>query len=156
MTEGISWSLLVLLAALLVAAAVCDLRKREIPHWIVIPVALLAPVFWWSTGLGVWPDMAIQLGVATIVFGLFAGAFALGWMGGGDVKLLTALVLWLPPAAVLVLIVVMSFAGGVLTLATVASHRIRKLSGQVEVPYGVAIAFAGIWLIGERFLNHFG
>ena len=156
MTEGISWSLLVLLAALLVAAAVCDLRKREIPHWIVIPVALLAPVFWWSIGLGVWPDMAIQLGVATIVFGLFAGAFALGWMGGGDVKLLTALVLWLPPAAVLVLIVIMSFAGGVLTLATVASHRIRKLSGAVEVPYGVAIAFAGIWLIGQRVLNHFG
>jgi prepilin peptidase CpaA len=50
----------------------------------------------------------------------------------------------------------MSFAGGVLTLATVASHRIRKLSGAVEVPYGVAIAFAGIWLIGQRFLNHFG
>ena len=47
MTEEISWILLAALAAMLVAAAVCDLRKREIPHWIVIPVALLAPAFWW-------------------------------------------------------------------------------------------------------------
>ena len=156
MTEGISWILLTALAALLVAAAVCDLRQREIPHWIVIPVALLAPAFWWSTGLALWPDTAIQVGVALVVFALFAFAFARGWMGGGDVKLLSALVLWLPPMAVLALVVIMSFAGGVLTLATVASHRIRKLSGAVEVPYGVAIAFAGIWLIGQRFLNHFG
>lgn len=156
MSDAISWTLLVALAALLVAAAVCDLRKREIPHWIVIPVAALAPVFWWSTGLALWPEMAIQLGVALIVFALFAFAFARGWMGGGDVKLLSALVLWLPPMAVLALVVIMSFAGGVLTLVTVASHRIRKLSGAVEVPYGVAIAFAGLWLIGQRFLNHFG
>ena len=156
MLEGVSWTLLIMLAALLVAAAVCDLRKREIPHWIVIPVALLAPVFWWSIGLGVWPDMAIQLGIAALVMALFTAAFAFGWMGGGDVKLLSALVLWLPPGGVLLLIVIMSFAGGVLTLATVASHRIRKLSGAVEVPYGVAIAFAGLWLIGQRFLNQFG
>jgi prepilin peptidase CpaA len=156
MSEGISWILLVVLAVLLAAAAICDLRKREIPHWVVIPVALLAPLFWWSTGLALWPDMAIQLGIAALVFGLFAAAFAFGWMGGGDVKLLSALVLWLPPGAVLALLVIMSFAGGVLTLATWASHRLRKLSGAVEVPYGVAIAFAGLWLIGQRFLNHFG
>jgi prepilin peptidase CpaA len=156
MADGISWALLVALAALLIAAAVCDLRKREIPHAIVIAVALLAPGFWWTTGLALYPDVAIQLGVALLVFGLFAIAFTFGWMGGGDVKLLSALVLWLPSGAVLALLVIMSFAGGVLTLATWASHRIRKLSGAVEVPYGVAIAFAGLWLIGQRFLNQFG
>lgn len=156
MLEGVSWTLLVMLAALLVAAAVCDLKQREIPHWVVIPAAVLAPLFWWSNGLAVWPDMAIQLGIAALVMAMFTAAFAFGWMGGGDVKLLSALVLWMPPGGVLLLIVVMSFAGGVLTLATIASHRIRKLSGAVEVPYGVAIAFAGLWLIGQRFLNQFG
>ena len=155
MTEGISWTLLSLLAALLVAAAVCDLKKREIPHWVVIPVAMLAPIFWWSNGLGLWPDMAVQLGVALLVMALFTAAFAFGWMGGGDVKLLGALALWMPWGAMLYLLAIMSIAGGVLTLAMLIPHRIAKTSGNPEVPYGIAIAFAGLWLIGERFLNQF-
>ena len=51
------------------------------------------------------------------MFGLFAIAFALGAMGGGDVKLIGALALWLPFQAVIVLLFIMSVAGGVLTLA---------------------------------------
>jgi prepilin peptidase CpaA len=35
-------------------------------------------------------------------------------------------------------------------------HRLLKTAGNPEIPYGIAIAFAGLWLIGERFLNHFG
>jgi len=31
-----------------------------------------------------------------------------------------------------------------------------KRKDQLEIPYGVAIAFGGLWLIGERFLNQFG
>jgi prepilin peptidase CpaA len=37
--------------------------------------------------------------------------FSFGWMGGGDVKLLTALALWLPWQAVIMLLVIMSLAG---------------------------------------------
>jgi hypothetical protein len=32
MNEGLTWTLLGLLAALLVAAAIWDIKKREIPH----------------------------------------------------------------------------------------------------------------------------
>lgn len=156
MTEGISWTLLGLLAALLVAAAVWDLRKREIPNPIVVGVALLAIPFWWATGLALWPDVALQIGVALIVFAAFAGMFACGWMGGGDVKLLAALALWLPWQAVVMMLVIMSFAGGVLTLAMVIWNRLRRPAATLEIPYGVAIAFAGLWLISERFLNQFG
>jgi prepilin peptidase CpaA len=156
MTDAISWVLLAMLAALLVAAAVVDLRRREIPHWVVIATAALAPFFWWSTGLSLWPHVAIQLGVATLIFGGFALAFMRGWMGGGDVKLLTALVLWLPWQAVVALLVIMSFAGGILTVVTMLHHRMKKAGGVPEIPYGVAIAFAGLWLIGQRFLNQFG
>jgi prepilin peptidase CpaA len=156
MDVGISWALLGLLAALLVAAALCDLRKREIPHWNVIAIALLAPAFWWVSGLGLWPDVASQVGVALIVFALFAAMFAFGWMGGGDVKLLTALSLWLPWQAVVVMLVIMSLAGFVLTIGYVIWHRARRAGATPEIPYGVAIAFAGLWLISERFLNQFG
>lgn len=143
------------LAALLLAAAICDLRKREIPHWTVIAIALLAIPFWVSEGLNVWPDMALQIGLAGIIFAIFAAMFAFGWMGGGDVKLLAALALWLPWQALLLMLVIMSFAGGVLTLAMVVWSKLKR-SPNPEIPYGVAIAFAGLWLIGERFLNQFG
>ena len=156
MAEQISWLLLAMLATLLVAAAVTDLKKREIPHTVVIAIALLAPLFWWSTGLSLWPDAALQIGIALVVFALFAAAFAFGWMGGGDVKLLSALVLWLPAGAVLTLLVIMSVFGGALTAATMIHHRVRRAEGAPEIPYGVAIAFAGLWLIGERFFNQFG
>ena len=45
---------------------------------------------------------------------------------------------------------------GVLTLAMVAHKRIARREGQLEIPYGVAIAFGGLWLIGQRFLYQFG
>jgi len=156
MAEGISSALLAALAALLVAAAVCDLKRREIPHWCVIAIALLALPFWWATGLAIWPDMAVQIGVALGVFAVFALMFALGWMGGGDVKLLGAVALWLPWQAMILLLIIMSIAGAVLTLSMVAWSRMRRASATPEIPYGVAIAFAGLWLISERFFNQFG
>lgn len=151
-----SWILLGALAALLLVAAVLDLRSRNIPNGLNLAIALLALPFWWATGLAFWPDMALQAGVAALVFGAFAIAFALGGMGGGDVKLLGALALWLPWQAVIYLLVIMSLAGGVLTLAMVIRQRLARKEGRPEIPYGVAIAFAGLWMIGQRFLYQFG
>jgi len=156
MDTGFALILLGALAALLLAASWCDLKSRTIPNGLNLAIALAAIPFWWSVGLPFWPDAAIQVGVAALVFGLFAIAFAMGAMGGGDVKLIGALALWLPFKAVLVLLFVMSLAGGVLTLALYLRHRLARRGGQIEIPYGVAIAFGGLWLISERFLNQFG
>ena len=156
MDGGISWLLIGLLALALVVAAVGDWRSRIIPNWLNCAIAVLAIPFWWVSGLTLWPQVALQIAVAAGLFGLFAIAFHLGAMGGGDVKMVAALALWLPPAAVLQLLVIMSIAGGVLTVAMLIPHRVAKSAGNPEIPYGIAIAFAGFWLIGERFLNHFG
>ena len=102
-----------------------------------------------------WPDAAIRVGVGVLVFLLFAGAFYLGAMGGGDVKLAGALALWFTPFETLKLIVIMSLAGGLLTLLVLGIHRARNKEGRAEVPYGVAIAAGGMWLLAQRFLNHF-
>ena len=149
-------SLLGVLALLLLTASWLDLRSRTIPNGLNLTIALLALPFWWASGLGLWPDVAWQIGLALLVFGLFTIPFALGAMGGGDVKMLGALALWVPAAALLPLIVIMSLAGGVLTLVMVIRQRLARRQRQLEVPYGVAIAFAGLWLISERFLYQFG
>ena len=48
-----------------------------------------------------------------------------------------------------------TIAGGVLTLIVLIEHKLKKIEGRPEVPYGVAIAFGGLWLLAQRFLNHF-
>jgi prepilin peptidase CpaA len=156
MQWGVSELLVLTLAAALVAAAVGDIRTRTISNRLNIAIALAAIPFWYVSEVALWPDVAIRIGVAAGVFAFFAAAFALGMMGGGDVKLLAALSLWLPPAAVVVLLVLMSLAGGALTLAMAIRHRIARREEKLEIPYGVAIAFGGLWLIGERFLYQFG
>lgn len=143
------------LSALLIAAAITDVRSRIISNRLNLAVAVLAPLWWLACGLDPWPGMAVQLLVGAIVFILFAALFAAGMMGGGDVKLLGALALWFPWQAVLSLIVLMAVLGGLVTIVTVIHHRISKKSGQPEIPYGVAISISALWLIGERYLNHF-
>ena len=147
--------LLGLLGLLLVVAAVIDVRTFTISNRLNAAVALLAPVYWWSIGLPLWPDAAIQVGIAVAVFLLLAGAFYAGMMGGGDVKLAAALALWFSPPSTLKFLVLMSIAGGVLTLVVLAAHRLRKKPGRPEIPYGVAIAFGGLVILAQRFLNHF-
>ena len=148
-------ALCALLAAMLLWAAVVDIRTFTISNGLNLAIALLAPLFWWATGTELWPDAAIRVGVAAGVFLLFALAFQVGAMGGGDVKLAAALALWFAPGDTLFLIVLMSLAGGVLTLIVMIEHRIKQNEGRPQVPYGVAISFGGLWLLAQRFLNHF-
>jgi prepilin peptidase CpaA len=156
MNIAFSWILLGLLAVSLLACCWWDLKTRTIPNWLNLAIALGAVAFWLSIGLPVWPEIALRVGVAFVTFWVFAAAFAMGAMGGGDVKLIAALALWLPWQAVLVLLFLMSIAGGVLTLAYLIRHKLAKREEKLEIPYGVAIAFGGLWLISERFLNQFG
>jgi prepilin peptidase CpaA len=152
---GFTELLLGLLAILLLVAAVIDVRTLTISNSLNLSIALLAPLFWLSIALPLWPNVAVQMAIAAGVFILFAGAFYAGMMGGGDVKLAAALALWFSPASTFKFLVLMSLAGGVLTLLVVGLHRMRGKSGRPEIPYGVAIAFGGLVILTQRFLNQF-
>ena len=143
------------LAAILVVAAVIDIRTFTISNKLNATVALMAPLYWLSIGMPLWPDVAIHLAAAIGVFILLAAAFYAGMMGGGDVKLAAALALWFSPASTIKFLVLMSLAGGVLTLVVLAWHRSKRREGRPEIPYGVAIAFGGLATLAQRFLNHF-
>ncbi|HET9812346.1 MAG TPA: prepilin peptidase [Sphingomicrobium sp.] len=147
--------LLVALAAILVVAAAVDVRTFTISNRLNATVALLAPLYWLSVGMAPWPGFAVQLIAAIVVFLLFALAFFAGMMGGGDVKLAAALALWFPPYVTLKLIVLMSAAGGLLTLIVLGWHAWKSREGRPEVPYGVAIACGGLAILTQRFLNQF-
>ena len=152
LTSYIHYGLLIALAIALVFAAGTDIHRRQIDNWLNIAIALGAPLFWWTSGLALWPDVAMQLGVALAAFAILAGMFALGMMGGGDVKLLTALALWIEPGAFLQLLVIMALAGGVLTILMAVVHVMRRQKEKLAVPYGVAIAFGGLWILFPKLI----
>lgn len=145
--DPIRYGLLAGLAIALLVAAITDLRYRRIANGLTAGIALGAPLYWWACGLAPWPEIALQLGVALGTFTILAGLFAMRMMGGGDVKLLTALALWIRPEQFLVLLVVMALLGGVLTIFFSAWHTMRRRRDQLTIPYGVAIALAGQWTL---------
>lgn len=153
MTIGASEIFAGLLALLLLIAAFTDLRTRTIPNRLNAAIAVLAIGWWWASGTDPWPDIAFRIAGALVVFLIFAALFAAGMMGGGDVKMIGALALWLPFALLSDMLMVMALAGGVLTLMMLARHRFRKLPGNPEIPYGVAISFAGLWVIANGLLT---
>lgn len=152
------------LILLLMRAVWRDLACRIISNRVNAAIAALAPLSWYAAGIPLWPDAAAQLGVALLILALFTGAFALGMMGGGDVKLLTALALWRVPllpgelffAPLIQLLVWMAIAGGILTIVMIVRHRMTRALGQPEVPYGVAIAVGALATYGQRYLYQFG
>ena len=70
--------LLIALAAVLVIAAVIDVRTFTISNRLNLAVALSAPVYWLSIALTPWPGMAVQLAAGAVVFALLACAFFAG------------------------------------------------------------------------------
>ncbi|MES2494821.1 MAG: prepilin peptidase [Pseudomonadota bacterium] len=143
----------ILLAVLLLMAAWTDIRTRTISNELNAAIALLAIVFWWIAGEALWPDVVLRIGVALIVFALFALLFVLRLMGGGDVKMIGALALWLPFSALMLMLTVMALAGGAITIVLLVRQRWRPNAERPEVPYGVAIAIGGLWIIANGLLT---
>lgn len=154
--DPIKYGLLASLAIALLVAAYTDLKSRRIANWLNGAIALGAPVFWWASSLPLLPEGAswlepasvvTQLALAVTMFFALSLLFALKWMGGGDVKLLVALSLWLAPYTFLKLFVLMTLIGGLLTLVLWGWHVMRRRKGRPLIPYGVAISAAGLWII---------
>lgn len=150
-----AYALLGGLAIGLLVSIYSDIRYRLIYNSVTASIALAAPLFWLATGTFDWPEIGYYLmtGIATFLF--FALFFYFGMMGGGDVKLFAAVALWFPPLVVVKFVFNASLLGALVTIIFYIIHKIRKGSGQVRVPYGVAISLAGLWCAGEQFFNHF-
>lgn len=146
MAGGITIIALVALALVLLYAAWGDWQRRDIPNWLNGAIALGAPIYWWAAGFQLWPEVAIIVGVAIGLSILFTIAFAIGAMGGGDVKMIGALSLWMTPLQLPVMLIVMAIGGGVLTLAMLIHHKMSENLGKPEIPYGIAIAGGGLWI----------
>jgi Flp pilus assembly protein protease CpaA len=152
---------------LLLYVAVTDIATRLIHNEISLILALLGIARQFASQRHV----AESLVAATVLLLLLIVIYQRGWIGGGDVKLLVALAIGLPLMGVIQLLTITALAGGVLALlhlmmrllpyprpAPAGSSFVRRVYAverwrnlrQAPLPYGVAIAFGGIWaLLGQ-------
>jgi prepilin peptidase CpaA len=104
------------IASLTIASIACvtDLRTRRIPNFLTFGSALAGLVYQLATG-GI--DGLGQAALGWLVgVAIFSFPFALGGLGGGDVKLLGALGAWLGPGNALWLALYTGAAGGAMAV----------------------------------------
>jgi prepilin peptidase CpaA len=144
-------------ALLLIAAGWQDLRTMRIANGLSLAIAA-SFVLWAAAGLGLGHVTVLQIGwsigCAVVVFAVGAIAFAIGAVGGGDVKLLAAASLFAGPTRQFDFLTVTALVGGLLGLAILAGARIgpsrasEREAGALRsgLPYGPAIAAGGLWV----------
>ena len=159
-------------SALMVMAALGDVRTRRIPNRLVVAVAVLGLMY---SGL-VPPSFSGALkGVEGLATGLacWLPFYALGWLGAGDVKLFAAAGAWLGPMRAVEASLIAALLGAILAVlwmlrARGVRHSVETLGIAVtmprilaegpstadrirSLPYGVAMAagaLAAAWVPG--------
>lgn len=108
------------LIALAFTAAVIDLRSRRIPNWLtlLLAVAGLINALVWRFPV----DIAGSTLGLLAGFGLLLLPFALGAIGGGDVKLLAAIGAWVGPGPVLQVFVIAAVVALAIAVTQAAAH----------------------------------
>jgi prepilin peptidase CpaA len=107
-------------------------------------------------------DVGLHLSCGAAVLALTFALFCTGQIGGGDAKLAAATAIWIGWDHLLEFALVASILGGLLTLGIIAARRwplppmfmrwawIARLHDQKSgVPYGIALALAGLILYPE-------
>ncbi|TCS64025.1 A24 family peptidase [Varunaivibrio sulfuroxidans] len=153
----------VVFAALLVYGALCDIRALRIPNWVSLALAgafLPAAVV---VGMG-GRAIAIHYGIAILVLALLSVLFALGVLGGGDVKLFSAAAVWMGGSHLPIFALSVALAGGGLSaLILIGRAWLRagkgcpawlapRLAPGGAAPYGVAIAAGGLYVLPRLFI----
>lgn len=136
-----------------------DVTRYLIPNWLVASVLLLYPV-----ALSLSPqvvDWKMALAAFGLVFLVGIALHTLRLMGGGDIKLIAALCLWVGWAKLPEFIIWFGIIGGVFCLLLLffrrirmyfpwkAKHNPRILQHGAPLPYGVAIAGAFLWMMAQ-------
>ncbi len=151
---------LVLYVGALAVAAASDLVRYQIPN--LASLALIAAFALTVPAVSV-AAVAAHAAAGLFVFAVAAIGFAAGICGGGDVKLLAATALWMGWHNLATFLLMTAVAGAFLALLLLAARRLtatrpelrfgrwysRLLSEKEGIPYGAAIAFAGLTVLTQ-------
>jgi prepilin peptidase CpaA len=131
-----------------------DIRTRRIPNEMIVAILVLA-----AFRIAIDGDPRAGLFTLAASAALFVATFLLFWrglLGGGDVKLIGATALLIGYHNFFEFLFVMSVSGALIAVAVLARDRLgrrqatppatedQEISARLTVPYGVAIAVAGM------------
>jgi prepilin peptidase CpaA len=152
---------LIVFPVLMAVAASSDLLTMRISNWLVLGLTLAYFPFALAAGIPL-SDIGVS---AACAFGVLVAAFtffAFGWIGGGDAKFVAAVTLWVGFGMMLPYLVYAALLGGGLTLLIMAIRRYplpdwlarykwidRLHDTKSGVPYGIALAIAGLMVYPE-------
>ncbi len=132
-----------------------DVRSYIIPNWLTGALVVTYPLAVLLSPVAV--DWLMALAGMLAVFAVGYGFFAMKWMGGGDVKLITACALWVGFSNLLEFIFLFGIFGGVFSILVLVARKFspflkmqklpRILRDREPIPYGVAIALAFLMLM---------
>jgi len=158
-----NWVLVIAMVVFTAVAAAWDLREKRIPNKLTLPTFFAGWVY--QIAFHGWAGVLDGLAGFAIGFGILFVLWFIGGGGGGDVKLMGAMSVWMGFNLTLLVLVASTVAVVVITLATVAwgilNRGMRKtqerLKGRVGetrsqkqarriLPYAVPVALA-TWLV---------
>lgn len=111
----------IVLTSALIVAAVIDYRRQRIPNWLTVP--LFVAGFGWHFYLEGPQGLLFALYGAGLGFGLMLVPYLLGFMGGGDVKVMAAIGAWLGTGDGFAAFLFSAAAGGVYAVVIMLSKR---------------------------------
>lgn len=140
---------LFLIAPLLMAVIWSDMRYMRIPNTFSL---LALAVFIVTAAIMMPADLWWRPVVALIVFGLGFAGFCVGLWGGGDVKFLSVLMLFIPVSTLSIfsyvfsasLLLGIALVLGLRRIPAVNGHGWKSISGSVKFPMGLSIGLAGL------------
>lgn len=154
----IEYPLLMMFPAAMAFAGAMDFFTMTIPNRVSLALIAGFAVAALFAGMPVATVGAhVLAGLLFLVIGIFM--FSMGWLGGGDAKILAAAALWLGFESVLPYVVMVTILGGLLAAALLAfrgtilpvwfsgqewAMRLHDRKG--GIPYGIALAGAALWV----------
>jgi prepilin peptidase CpaA len=163
--EALSLLIKIAYAAALCYGCLCDIRRLQIPN--AVSLTLLALFFVGHWAVGSEPDLVQHLLAAIIVFLTMFGLTLAGVMGGGDAKLIGALMLWGGVKDGPAFLFAMALFGGAFALLLlltqkamarwpalhrfIPSRRFKMWAQRGVFPYGIAICLAGLVMMPAFF-----
>jgi prepilin peptidase CpaA len=152
---------LLVFPALMAFAAASDLLTMTISNRVSLALVACFFVIAPLTGMGL-SEILLHMGAGGLVLTLAFGCFAMGWMGGGDAKILAAASLWFGFTNLMGYLLYASVFGGALTLLLLQFRQWPlpyQLAGQAWVlrlhakdsgiPYGIALAIGALIIYPE-------
>jgi prepilin peptidase CpaA len=147
-------------------AALEDMRIFKIPNWTSATIAAAFVPYYllhsWLFPIG------MHLIIAAVIFLITATFWRLKLIGGGDVKLLTAVGIWLGPGLAFSFVLIMTLASIAIAVALIlirkfswviyAGTPLRPMLRMVAIaetgkcPYALPIAIAALMTVPQRFL----